>query len=131
MLHPMQFRAFYWVLVEQNYDQMIKYATAIRQGTASTEAIPAPLHPLSVPPDLPGDARGRAQRTIFVALMWNQALSSPQVSGSHLRARPRRSRRRRRQCAMYQCGDGGNMGSGLPHLIRGVGCADVLSNLYV
>ena len=43
----------------------------------------------------------------------------PQVSGSHLRARPRRSRRRRRLCATYQRG-GGNMGPGLPHFMCGV-----------
>jgi len=32
-------RPINWDVVETNYDQMIKYATAIRQGTASTEAI--------------------------------------------------------------------------------------------
>jgi TnpA family transposase len=32
-------RPIRWELIEQNYDQMIKYATAIRVGTASTEAI--------------------------------------------------------------------------------------------
>jgi TnpA family transposase len=36
---PALSRPIGWDLVEQNYDQMIKYATAIRQGTASTEAI--------------------------------------------------------------------------------------------
>jgi len=46
---------------------MIKYATAIRQGTASTEAI-LRRFTRSASPHLPGDARGRrAQRTIFVA----------------------------------------------------------------
>jgi len=38
-LAPALTRPIRWDLVEQNYDQMIKYATAIRQGTASTEAI--------------------------------------------------------------------------------------------
>ncbi len=38
-LTPALTRPIRWDLVEQNYDQMIKYATAIRQGTASTEAI--------------------------------------------------------------------------------------------
>jgi TnpA family transposase len=28
-----------WELIANQYDQMIKYATAIKQGTASTEAI--------------------------------------------------------------------------------------------
>lgn len=32
-------RPIRWGLVERNNDQMIKYATSIRQGTASTEAI--------------------------------------------------------------------------------------------
>jgi len=39
LLGPALTRPIRWDLVEQNYDQMIKYATAIRQGTASTEAI--------------------------------------------------------------------------------------------
>jgi len=39
LLVPALTRPIRWDLVEQNYDQMIKYATAIRQGTASTEAI--------------------------------------------------------------------------------------------
>ena len=34
-----------WELVRQQYDQMVKYTTALRLGTAETEAIPAPLHP--------------------------------------------------------------------------------------
>ena len=32
-------RPIRWELIEQNYDQMMEYATAIKQGTASTEAI--------------------------------------------------------------------------------------------
>lgn len=32
-------RPIRWDVIENNYDQVIKYATAIRDGTASTEAI--------------------------------------------------------------------------------------------
>ena len=32
-------RPIRWEIIEQNYDQLVKYATAIRVGTASTEAI--------------------------------------------------------------------------------------------
>jgi hypothetical protein len=32
-------RAINWDLIRQQYDQMVKYATALRLGTAETEAI--------------------------------------------------------------------------------------------
>jgi len=68
-LVPALTRPIRWDLIAQQYDQMIKYATAIRVGTASTEAILRRFtranntHPtyqamLEV---------GRAQKTIFVA----------------------------------------------------------------
>lgn len=38
-LEPATTRAIRWDLIEQNYDMLIKYATAIRVGTATTEAI--------------------------------------------------------------------------------------------
>jgi TnpA family transposase len=68
-LAPAMSRPIRWDLIAQQYDQMIKYATAIRVGTASTEAILRRFtranntHPtyqamLEV---------GRAQKTIFVA----------------------------------------------------------------
>lgn len=38
-LHPILTRPINWELIEQQYDQMIKYATALRIGTAETEAI--------------------------------------------------------------------------------------------
>jgi TnpA family transposase len=54
--------------VEQNYDQMIKYATAIRQGTASTEAILRRFTRSASHPTYQAMLEvGRAQRTIFVA----------------------------------------------------------------
>jgi len=68
-LAPALTRPIRWDLIAQQYDQMIKYATAIRVGTASTEAILRRFtranntHPtyqamLEV---------GRAQKTIFIA----------------------------------------------------------------
>ena len=57
-----------WELIEQQYDLMMKYATAIRLGTASTEAI---LRRFSSDVTHPAYAAklevGRAQRTIFIA----------------------------------------------------------------
>ena len=38
-LEPILTRSIKWELIEQQYDQMIRYATAIRLGTAETEAI--------------------------------------------------------------------------------------------
>lgn len=38
-LQPVLTRAINWSLIEQQYDQMIKYATALRLGTAETEAV--------------------------------------------------------------------------------------------
>ncbi len=62
-------RSIKWDLIAEQYDQMIKYATAIRSGTASTEAIlrrftkANAMHPvyqamIEV---------GRAQKTVFLA----------------------------------------------------------------
>jgi TnpA family transposase len=62
-------RPIRWDIIAEQYDQMIKYATAIRAGTASTDAIlrrftrANAIHPtyqtmIEV---------GRAQRTIFAA----------------------------------------------------------------
>jgi TnpA family transposase len=38
-LQPVLKRAIDWKLIKQQYDQMVKYATALRLGTAETEAI--------------------------------------------------------------------------------------------
>lgn len=68
-LAPALTRPIRWEQVAEQYDQMIRYATAIRSGTASTEAIlrrftrAHSMHPtyqamIEV---------GRAQRTVFVA----------------------------------------------------------------
>jgi len=67
-LTPALTRPIRWDVVEQNYDQMIKYATAIRQGTASTEAILRRFTRSASHPTYQAMLEvGRAQRTIFVA----------------------------------------------------------------
>jgi hypothetical protein len=61
-------RPIRWELIEQNYDQMIKYTTAIRVGTASTEAILRRFTRNASHPVYQAMLElGRAQKTIFVA----------------------------------------------------------------
>ncbi len=55
-------RPIRWELIEQNYDQLVKYATAIRVGTASTEAILRRFTRNASHPRLPGDASLAARR---------------------------------------------------------------------
>lgn len=68
LLSPALTRPIRWELITQQYDPMIKYATAIRQGTASTEAI---LRRFTKDVTHPAYAAmlelGRAQRSIFLA----------------------------------------------------------------
>jgi len=67
-LEPALTRPIRWDLIAQQYDQMIKYATAIRQGTASTEAILRRFTRSAAHPTYQAMLEvGRAQRTIFVA----------------------------------------------------------------
>ena len=68
-LKPAMTRPIRWDLIAEQYDQMIKYATAIRSGTTSTEAIlrrftkANAIHPTyQAMIEL-----GRAQKTVFVA----------------------------------------------------------------
>jgi TnpA family transposase len=66
-LAPAMTRAIRWDLIEQNYDQMIKFATAIRVGTASAEAILRRFTRNATHPVYRAMLElGRAQRTIFV-----------------------------------------------------------------
>lgn len=67
-LAPALTRPIRWDLIAQQYDQMIKYATAIRQGTASTEAILRRFTRSASHPTYQAMLEvGRAQRTLFVA----------------------------------------------------------------
>ncbi|MFB9681716.1 Tn3 family transposase [Streptosporangium vulgare] len=67
-LTPAMTRPIRWEVIEQNYDQMIKYATAIKQGTAATEAILRRFTDSASHPTYQAMLEvGRAQKTIFVA----------------------------------------------------------------
>ncbi|MFJ8746857.1 Tn3 family transposase [Embleya sp. NPDC127516] len=61
-------RPIRWDVIEQNYDQLIKYATAIRLGTAATEAILRRFTCTASHPIYHAMLEvGRAQKTSFVA----------------------------------------------------------------
>jgi TnpA family transposase len=68
LLGPALTRPIRWDIIENNYDLMMKYATAIRLRTASTEAL---LRRFTSETTHPAYAAmlevGRAQRTIFLA----------------------------------------------------------------
>jgi TnpA family transposase len=67
-LAPALTRPIRWGIVEEQYDQMIKYATAIRTGTASTEAILRRFTRNASHPTYAAMLEvGRAQKTIFIA----------------------------------------------------------------
>lgn len=67
-LAPAMTRPIRWELITQQYDQMIRYATAIRTGTASTEAILHRFTRAAAHPTYQAMVElGRAQKTIFVA----------------------------------------------------------------
>lgn len=67
-LTPALTRPIRWELIAQQYDQMIKYTTAIRTRTASTEAILRRFTRNASHPTCAAMLEvGRAQKTIFVA----------------------------------------------------------------
>lgn len=67
-LAPALTRPIRWDVIAANYDQVVKYATAIRTGTASTEAILSRFTRNASHPAYQAMLEiGRAQRTIFVA----------------------------------------------------------------
>jgi len=66
-LAPALTRPIRWELIAQQYDQLIKYATAIRTGTATTEAILRRFTRNASHPTYAAMLElGRAQKTIFV-----------------------------------------------------------------
>jgi TnpA family transposase len=68
-LAPALTRPIRWDRVAEQYDQMVKYATAIRTGTASTEAILRRFMKANAahPTYQAMIELGRAQKTIFLA----------------------------------------------------------------
>jgi TnpA family transposase len=67
-LAPALTRPIRWDLISENYDQVIRYATAIREGTASTEAVLSRFTRSATHPAYQAMLEiGRAQRTAFVA----------------------------------------------------------------
>ena len=57
-------RPIRWDLIDANYDQVIKYATVIKDGTAATEAVLSRFTRSAYQAML---EIGRAQKTVFVA----------------------------------------------------------------
>jgi len=67
-LAPALHRPIRWNLIEENYDQVVKYATAIRNGTASTEAVLSRFTGAASHPAYQAMLEvGKAQRTLFIA----------------------------------------------------------------
>jgi TnpA family transposase len=66
-LAPALHRPIRWDLIDENYDQMVKYATAIKNGTASTEAVLSRFTGAASHPAYQAMLEvGKAQRTLFV-----------------------------------------------------------------
>ncbi|WP_299091119.1 Tn3 family transposase [uncultured Metabacillus sp.] len=75
-LQPVLTRPINWSLIEQQYDQMIKYATALRLGTAETEAVLKRFTRNSGHPTYRALAElGKALKTIFLC----EYLSSEEI----------------------------------------------------
>lgn len=68
-LKPTLTRPINWTTIAEQYDQMVKYATAIRTGTASTEAILRRFMKANAahPTYQAMIELGRAQKTVFLA----------------------------------------------------------------
>jgi TnpA family transposase len=67
-LAPALTRPIRWDIIAANYDQVIRYATAIREGTASAEAVLSRFTRSATHPAYQAMLEiGRAQRTIFAA----------------------------------------------------------------
>ncbi len=74
-------RPIRWDIIEHNYDQLVKYATAIRVGTASTEAILRRFTRNASHPVYQAMLElGRAQKTIFIARTGARTSLAPSTS---------------------------------------------------
>jgi Tn3 transposase DDE domain len=74
-LAPALTRPIRWDLIADNYDQVIRHATAIREGTASTEAVLSRFTRSATHPAYQAMLEiGRAQRTIFVLYLLDHDL---------------------------------------------------------
>jgi hypothetical protein len=76
LLHVLS-RPIDWELIRQQYDEMVKYATALRLGTAETEAILRRFtrNNLQHPTYRALAELGKAVKTIFLYVTWNQPCS--------------------------------------------------------
>src|SRR5260370_10438058 len=74
-LQPILTRTIDWDLIRNQYDEMVKYATALRLGTAETEAILQRFtrNNLQHPTYRALAELGRAIKTIFLLVTWNAA----------------------------------------------------------
>jgi TnpA family transposase len=72
-LQPILTKPINWDLIRNQYDEMVKYATALRLGTADTEAILQRFtrNNLQHPTYQALSELGRAIKTIFLYVMWN------------------------------------------------------------
>ncbi len=80
-----------WDLIGQQYDDMMKYAASIRNKTATTTAILRRFHRANRlhPTYQAMQEAGRAQRTIFVLVTWNQTEGTIMLSAVSPRAEER------------------------------------------
>jgi TnpA family transposase len=76
-LQPILTRVINWDLIKNQYDEMVKYATALRLGTAETEAILRRFtrNNLQHPTYQALAELGRAIKTIFLYVTWNRIYS--------------------------------------------------------